>query len=86
MCNSKTAVALPLIAADETYVIDRKNDLVRKTDDPRFVAQIRDTQVGPLRAHPDGKRIGVEILHLCCTPDGRSFILDDSRVDVDELN
>ena len=69
---------LQVISSQTRFIIDRRQGIVRDTRDSSFVAEILQTQSTIVR---DGKNnvVGVEVLHLCRTPNGEKFTIDESE-------
>jgi len=77
MTTRCTIPHLHAVTPESRFIVDRDQKLVRDTLDPSFIAELLQTQSSLLR-DDDGNIIGVEVLHLCMTRDGRKFVLDES--------
>ena len=77
MTTRCTTPHLHAVIPEPRFIVDRGQQLVRDTLDPSFNAELLQTQSSLLR-DDDGNIIGVEVLYLCVTRDGRKFVLDES--------
>lgn len=59
------------------FIIDRDREMVLDAESHRFVADLVQTQVSLIR-NKAGVVVGVEVIHLCESPEGEEFCIDAS--------